>query len=76
MNKLLQFKIEETANYFAKYNRTENEVYLLNLILDLGKEYNKLVEEYNQLLYKTNGSLKSNQVRQYSTASFSAGKRV
>ncbi len=58
MDKLLQHKIEEAANYFLKYERTENEVYLLNIILDLGKEYNKLVEEYNSLLCKSKKSIR------------------
>lgn len=49
MNKLLQYKIHEAASYFNGNEPTGNELYLLNLLLDLGKEYNNLVEEYNAL---------------------------
>lgn len=50
MEKLLKYNIEEAASYFYSAERTENEEYLLNLILQLGKEYNKLVEKYNKLV--------------------------
>ncbi|MCR4435979.1 MAG: hypothetical protein QHH06_05810 [Clostridiales bacterium] len=50
MSKLLQFKIQEAASFFYNNEVTDNEMYLLNLLLDVGKEYNKLVEEYNKLV--------------------------
>lgn len=52
MNKQLQFNIEEAANFFCNTERTENEEYLLHLILQLGKEYNRLIDNYNKLVYE------------------------
>jgi hypothetical protein len=57
MSKLLNFNLEETANYFSNIERTDNEEYLLNIILQLGKEYNKLIDEHNRLVYE-NDALK------------------
>lgn len=50
LSKLLRFTIEETANYFSNTERTENEEYLLHIILQLGKEYNELIDSYNRLV--------------------------
>jgi len=50
MSRLLRTKIEEASSFFDKYGHTDNEMYLLNIILDIGKEYNKLIDEYNDLL--------------------------
>jgi len=47
MNKILSHQLTETASYFNSCECTENEIYLLNIILDLCKEYNKLIEEFN-----------------------------
>jgi hypothetical protein len=52
MNKNLQFNIEEMAKFFITTERTENEDYLLNIILQLGKDYNKLIDKYNNLVYE------------------------
>lgn len=57
MGKLLNFNLEETASYFSNVERTENEEYLLNIILQLGKEYNKLIDKHNKLVYE-NDALK------------------
>lgn len=54
MSKLLQFEIDEAASYFYKNKCTENETYLLDLILKIGKEYNKLVDDYNNLFSEYN----------------------
>lgn len=50
MDKQLRFNIEEAASYFYKAERTENEEYLLNIILQLGREYNGLIDKYNRLV--------------------------
>lgn len=50
MNKQLKFHIEEAAKYFYTTERTENEEYLLDLILQLGKEYNRLIDNHNKLI--------------------------
>lgn len=63
MNKHLQFNIEEMAKFFITTNRTENEEYLLNIILQLGKEYNKLIDKHNRLVFENeslNRKLSSN----------------
>jgi hypothetical protein len=52
MSKQLRFNIEEAANFFYSVERTENEEYLLNIVLQLGKEYNKLIDNYNLLVYE------------------------
>jgi hypothetical protein len=52
MNKNLRFNIEEMAKFFITTERTENEDYLLNIILQLGKDYNKLIDKYNDLVYE------------------------
>jgi hypothetical protein len=58
MSKQLKFNIEEAASYFYNVERTENEEYLLNIILQLGKEFNELIEKYNELVFE-NSALKS-----------------
>jgi hypothetical protein len=50
MSKQLRFNIEEAASYFYNAERTENEEYLLDIILQLGKEYNTLIDQYNKLV--------------------------
>lgn len=57
VSKLLRFTIEDAADYFFHADRTENEEYLLNIILQLGREYNKLIDDYNCLVSE-NESLK------------------
>jgi hypothetical protein len=52
MNKNLKFNIEEMAKFFITVERTENEDYLLNIILQLGKDYNNLIDKYNNLVYE------------------------
>jgi hypothetical protein len=59
VNKQLRFNIEEAAKFFYNAERTENEEYLLDIILQLGKEYNKLIEDYNKLV-RENELLKRN----------------
>jgi hypothetical protein len=58
MKKELRFNIEEAANFFYNIERTDNEDYLLNLILKMGKEYNELIDNYNKLVYE-NESLRA-----------------
>lgn len=50
MTKQMLFSFNEAVSYFYKVERTENEEYLLNLILQLGKEYNALVDNHNKLV--------------------------
>lgn len=52
MNKQLNFNLGEVVNFFSTIDRTENEDYLLSMILQLGKEHNKLIDSYNKLVYE------------------------
>ena len=45
MERHLSYRLEEAASYFYGSQCTENELYLLTILLDLCKEYNNLTDQ-------------------------------